>query len=351
LVERANFRRYGTGHNPDGPSSRECFVIHQTLVYKDASSSRRAAVYRDLDFSDPGHNGMLTGSVGEITHMALGGANNFENASWITAKGADPAFDPAHGGENENNWWPASGGLVENCLIENEVYDPGVQKSPLNGITYADCIGLTIRGNRVLNFEGAAVFTMSWWNRNVVIIDNQFRKVTTGIALCLQSADAKPVQCPRHENVLIAHNEIETGNDAHAPWGTCAISLFGGDMPAEVRMRSVHIRENTLRGRAYAGAKGVRACPLGIKVQILRALYHDLRIEDNRFDFPEVPETVWIPAEPDACSLMYFPLALWADATQAGGIVYRGNRNLAGKVLYPFLVDWYFDKPSSWGRQ
>ncbi len=351
LVERVNFRRYGTGHNPDGPSSRECFVVHQTLVYKDASSSRRAGVYRDLDFTNPGHNGMLSGVVGEITHMTVGGANNFENLGWILPRGADPAFDPAQGGENENNWWPAYGGLIENCLIHDEAFDPEVQKSPLNGITYSDCIGVTVHGNRVLNFEGSAVFTMSWWNRDVVITGNQFLKVTTGIALCMQSADAKPVQCPRHENVLIAHNEIETGTDVHAPWGTCAVSLFGGDMPAEVRMKSVHVRENTIRGRAYPGANGARACPLGIKIQITRATYHDLRIEDNLLDFPDFPDAVWIPAEPYACSLMYCPLALWEDATQAGHVVYRGNRNPDGKVLYPFLVGWYFDKPSPWGRQ
>lgn len=350
LVERVNFRRYGTGHNPDGPSSRECFVVHQTLVYKDVASSRRAAVYRDLDFTDPGHNGDLAGKVAEITHMALGGANNFGNLGWITAKGADPAFDPDNGGENERNWWPAYGGLVENCVIHDETFDPEVQKSPLNGITYGDCSGLTVRGNRVVSFEGAAVFTMSWWNRNVIIVDNEFSNVTAGIALCLQSEKAKPVQCPRHENVLIAHNRIETGTDVHAPWGTCGIILYGGDMPAEVRMRSIHVRENTIRGRAYRGAKGQRACPLGIKVQILRATYHDLRFEDNLIDLPDTPEVVWVPQEPYASSLMYFPQALWADATRAGHILYRGNRNPEGRTLYPFLVDWYFDKPSPWGR-
>ena len=351
LVERVNFRRYGTGHNPDGPSSRECFVVHQTLVYKDASSSRRGAVYRDLDFTDPGHNGMLTGRVGEITHMALGGANNFGNLSWITSQGADPAFDPGNGGENENNWWPAYGGLVENCVIHDEVFDPEVQKSPLNGITYGDCVGTVVRGNRVLNFEGCAVFTMSWWNRNVVIVGNDFLNVTVGVALCLQSDKAQPVQCPRHENVLIAHNRIETGTDAHAPWGTCGINLFGGDMPVEIRMRSVHVRENTIRGRAYSGREGKRACPLGIKVQILRAVYEDLRIEDNLIDLPDASEAVWAPPEPYGCSLMYFPQALWDDATRTGRIVYRGNRNPEGKVLYPFLVGWYFNQPSPWGRQ
>jgi len=173
LVERVNFRAYGTGRSPETGSSRECFVVHQTLVFKDAMSCRRAAVCRDLDFTGCGHIGSLDGNVAEITHIALGGANNFENVGWIMPQGRDPDFDPADGGENEKNWWPAYGGLVENCLIRDEVYDPATQKSPLNGITYGDCIGVTVRGNRVEDWEGSAVFTMSWWNRNTVIIDNR----------------------------------------------------------------------------------------------------------------------------------------------------------------------------------
>ncbi|NCO40795.1 MAG: hypothetical protein AUJ96_10840 [Armatimonadetes bacterium CG2_30_66_41] len=242
LVERVNFRGYGTGCHPETGNSRECFVIHQTLVYKDRGSCRRAAVYRDLDFTGCGHNGMLDGKVGEITHICLGGADNFENKGWILPKGADPDFDPANDGENENNWWPSYGGLVENCVIHDEVYDLATQKSPLNGITYGDCVGLTVRGNRVENFEGSAVFTMSWWNRDTTIVDNQFLGVTNGVALNMASADAKPLQCPRHEAVLIAHNNIVLGSHTHAPWGTCGVSLFGGDMPAVPRMVGIHVR-------------------------------------------------------------------------------------------------------------
>lgn len=350
LVERVNFRGYGTGRNPESGASRECFVVHQTLVYKDRTSCRRAAVYRDCDFTGCGHNGSAGGNVAEITHIALGGANNFENMGWITPKGKDPDFDPASDGENENNWWPAYGGLVENCVIHDEVYDPATQKSPLNGITYGDCIGLTVRGNLVRNWEGTAVFTMSWWNRNTTIVDNRFLGVTGGVALAMASENAKPVQCPRHEGVLVAHNQIELGPHKHAPWGTCGVNLFGGDIPSVVRMKSIHVRENTISGRAYTSAAGGRACPLGIKIQILRASYHDLRIEDNVLDLPDFSDAVWIPKEPYAQSLLYYPLALWEDAVKAGHVLFRGNRNRDGKVLYPLLADWYFKNTPIWGK-
>jgi hypothetical protein len=350
LVERVNFRGYGTGCHPESGNSRECFVLHQTLVYKDRQSCRRAAVYRDLDFTDCGHNGMVEGQVAEITHITLGGANNFQNLGWIRPQGQDPEFDPANGGENENNWWPAYGGLVENCVIHDEVYDPETQKSPLNGITYSDCIGLTVRGNRVENFEGSAVFTMSWWNHNTVIVDNRFLGVTLGLTLLLQSADGQPVQCPRHEDVLFAHNQIELGSDPHAPWGTCGVNLFGGDMPPEVRMARIHIRDNTISGRAYTNAQGNRVCPLGIKVQILRPTYHDLRFEDNVLDLPDFSDAAYVPQEPFAQALLFFPLALWEEATKSGHVMYRGNRNREGKVLYPILADWYFKNPPAWGR-
>jgi hypothetical protein len=350
LVERVNFRGYGTGRHPETGSSRECFVVHQTLVYKDRKSCRRAAVLRDLDFTACGHNGALPGPVGEITHLALGGCDNFEDLSWIMPQGKDPDFDPANGGENETNWWPSYGGLVENCVFHDEVYDPETQKSPLHGITYGDCTGLTVRGNRVENFEGSAIFTMSWWNRDTTIVDNEFLGVTDGLALCLQSADAKPVQCPRHEGVLFAHNRIVLGSDQHAPWGTCGVSLFGGDMPAVVRMEGIHIRENTISGRAHTNAKGDRVCPLGMKVQILRPTYHDLRFEDNVLDLPDYSNAVWVPQEPYSLSMLFFPLALWEDAVKAGNVVFQGNRNPEGKLLYPILTDWYFKNQPIWGR-
>ena len=191
---------------------------------------------------------------------------------------------------------------------------------------------------------------MSWWNRNTVIIDNHFRGVTNGVVLNVASENGQPIQCPRHENVLIANNEIVLGPHQHAPWGTTGISLFGGEMPTVPRMNGIHVRGNTISGRAYTDANGNRVCPIGIKVQILRPTYHDIRFEDNTLDLPDFGDAVYVPQEPFAQSMMYFPQALWADAIKAGHVLYRGNRNPAGKLLYPFLADWYFKNLPAWGK-
>lgn len=349
LVERVNFRGYGTGWHPQG-RSRECFVIHQSLVYKDATSCRRTGTFRDLDFTDCGHNGMLAGRVGEITHLALGGANNFDNLSWILVKGGDPDWDPANGGENENNWWPGYGGLIENCVFHDEVYEPATQKSPLHGITYGDTVGVVIRGNVARDFEGLGVFTMSWWNRNAIIVSNKFERVTGGIALNMESDGKNPVQHPLHENVLIADNEIELGAHKYAPWGTCGITLYGGDMPVTTRMKSIHIRDNVITGRAFTNAKGDKSVPMGIKLQILRPVYHDIRIEDNIIDVPDYNATAWVPQEPYSLSMFFYPLAHWEEAAKQGHVVYRGNRNKAGKLLYPIIADWYFKNAPVYGK-
>jgi hypothetical protein len=128
------------------------------------------------------------------------------------------------------------------------------------------------------------------------------------------------------------------------------VNLFGGDMPPEVRMARIHIRDNTISGRAYTNAQGNRVCPLGIKVQILRPTYHDLRFEDNVLDLPDFSDAAYVPQEPFAQALLFFPLALWEEATKSGHVMYRGNRNREGKVLYPILADWYFKNPPAWGR-
>jgi len=350
LLERLNLRGYGTGRQRPEGYTRECFAVHQTLVYKAPGSCRRAAVMRDLDFTGCGHNGEVGSPVGEITHLALGGADNFDNRGWIMPQGQDPAWDPANGGENANNWWPSYGGLVENCVIHDEVYDPPTQQSPLNGITYGDCIGLTIRGNRVENWEGCAVFTMSWWNQDTTIVDNTFRNVTIGVALNMAGEKGQPIQCPQHRGVLVAHNTIELGSDPDAPWGMCGVSLYGADMPATLRMQGIHVRENTISGRAHPDRKGNRSCPIGIKIQILRPVYHDLRIEDNVLDLPDYVEGTWAPPEPNGLALMYYPLALWDEAVKQGHVVFRGNRSPEGKPLYPALVDWDFKQPAKRGR-
>ena len=281
LVERVNLRGFGTGRNPESGSSREAFVVTQGLVYKDHEGSRLAATYRDLDFAEPGHNGAIEGTVAEITYMLLGGAHNFGNYGWIMPGGHDPDFDPAEDGENENNWWPSYGGLVEGCVFRDSAFDPAVQKSPLHAITYNDCIGLTIRGNRVVNYQGAAIYVMSWWNRATTIVDNDFDGVDIGLALEAKGQGGVSLQAPRHEDVLFARNRIRLGAPPHFPYSPRGVHIYGQHPSEGLRFNRIVVRNNTISGRAYRDAAGVEKHPVGILLQNLHAGYRDLRFEEN----------------------------------------------------------------------
>jgi hypothetical protein len=349
LVERCNFRGYGTGRHLEG-SSRECFAIHQTLVYKDPKGCREAATYRDLLFSDPGHNPELEAPLGEITHITLGGANNFSDLGWILPQGKDPAFDPANGGENENNWWPSYGGLIENCVIRDEPYTPGTQSCFLHGITYGDCIGLTVRNNRIENFEGVAVYVMSWWNRDITIVDNEFLNVTMGMSLEAKGEDGVPLQMPSHTNILFARNKITLAHPIHDPWSPRGVNFYGTTPGGGPRFDNIVVRDNTIEGTAYTNAKGQRVCPIGINIQILHARYRNLVFENNRINTPDVTAGAWVPDEPYALSMTYYPLARWEEDARSGNVIYRNNTNPEGRELYPLLADWYYKNEPTWGK-
>jgi len=348
LVERVNFRGYGTGRHPETGSSRECFALHQGLVFKDRTSSRKAATYRDLDFTAPGHNGDVGGHVGEITHITLGGAHNFGNYSWIIPAGYDPEHDPSNEGENENNWWPSSGGLVENCVVHDEAYTPATQQSPLHAITYGDCVGLVIRNNRVENFEGAGVFVMSWWNRDTIIVDNKFINVHSGLAIHIKGKKGIPVQCPRHEDLLVERNRIVLGAAKHHRWGPIGVQLYGQDLSG-IRFTNITVRNNQISGRSYPDAKGKTRYPLGISLQILRANCKNLLFENNLIDVPDYGTGVTTPQEPHSLAIRYFPLARWNDDAEKNNVVFRENRSPEGNVLNPSLADWYFKNKPTWG--
>jgi len=350
LIERVNFRGYGTGRNPENGSSRECFVVHQSLVYKARAASRRGAVLRDLDFTGCGHNGDIEGAVAEITHIAVGGSQNFEDLSWIMPQGKDPDWDPANDGENENNWWPSIGGMVENVTIHDEQYDPSTQKSWLNGITYGNSVGMVVRANHVERFDGQGVFVMSWWNRGTLICDNEFLDVAYGVSLHIQGLDGKPIQCPLHEDVVCERNTIRLGSPMHVPWGTAGIHLYGESLGGGIRLGNMVFRDNTISGRAYTNAKGARVCPIAVTVQILHANYEHIIFEDNVIDTPDFPPAGPAPKEPGGQSMLFYPMARWDEDARSRNVVYRNNRTPAGRLVYPYLADWSFGNEPQYGK-
>ncbi len=350
LVERVNFRGYGTGRHPANGSSLECFVMRQTLVYKDAKASRRAATLRHLDFTDPGPNGDFPSPLGEVTHILVGGANNFVNSSWILRGGRDPAWDPDSNGENENNWWPSYGGLVEGCVI-HDVSRGSRLKSNLIGITYCDCVGMTIRGNRVEEFDGAGVFVMSWWNKATTIVDNQFIDVENGITFQIMGAKGVPRQYPLHQDVLVERNTIRTGKPRQTELGARGLHIYGQELGTGIRFRNLTIRNNNLSGRAFSDSKGRRVYPRGLLFQVMGRNYDGIRICDNVIDMPDHAPGGVVPDLPGSLSLTFFPMTRWAEDVRAGRVLYRANRDPAGKELDPILADWDYKNRPHWGRR
>jgi len=235
-------------------------------------------------------------------------------------------------------------------VIHDETYDPRTQKSPLHGITYGNCIGLVIRNNRIMNFDGAAVYVMSWWNRDTLIAENEFTNVISGLALHVKGRGGTPLQAPRHENVFFVHNKVQLGSPKHYPWTPNGVHLYGQDAGPSIRYRNIVVRQNTIEGRSFVTADGKRRYPVGITVQILQACYERLVFEDNVVEIPGYSQAPFVPQEPYSMSMLFFPLARWGDDVESGRVVFRRNHNRQGRVLRPILADWHFENKPTWGE-
>ena len=343
LIEHLNLRRFGTGHDPLTGRTAEAFVVAQRLVYKDKTSSRKNATMRDLDFTEPGMNGDIEGHVAEITLIAIGGAHNFSNSN------KDPDFDPTNGGENENNWWPAWGGLVENIYVHDMRFDPAKQKSPYHAITYGNCKGMMIRNNRIERYDGSSVFVMSWWNKNTTITKNEFIDVYSGLVLHVKGSEGKPIQNPVHDGVEFFDNTIKIGRPMGKIYTPTGIQLNGQNIDDRIGFRNIVIRNNKIEGHHYVNAKGKDIYPPGISFDILKANYKNLVVKDNVLEFPDYSPEKQVPQEPYSMAMVFYSLERWQQDKKSGNIVFRNNKNKAGMLLKPMVSNFTFDnEPLFW---
>jgi len=65
-------------------------------------------------------------------------------------------------------------------------------------------------------------------------------------------------------------------------------------------------------------------------------------IADNVLDFPDYVASPWLPQEPHALAMTYYPLARWDEDAKAHNVTYRNNRSPEGQLLTPVLQDWYY---------
>jgi hypothetical protein len=202
--------------------------------------------------------------------------------------GCDPGFDPSYLGENENNRWACTGGVIEDNYIHDEQSNPEgytdsgerygltdphdlekTNASHLHGITLFETENMVVRNNRFKNFQGVAVFIMSWWNRNLTIESNVMEDVHTGIGLAsfINKDTGKPQEWPRHMNYKITKNRITLkGNPKAGAWqGAPAGVQLHGDIRRDMaeypnaipereypRMSGIEISDNFISGTRFS---------------------------------------------------------------------------------------------------
>lgn len=198
-------------------------VRHNKIFEVEAPSTE----YYRVDPSMPGLEGdgvrIFISQANRFALTRIQGDKGSCDAGW----GCDPSFDPTYLGENAANAWSCEGGVIENVYIHDEVTNPqglsadgtvfglsesevkGSNGSHVHGISVALTNKLIIRGNRVENFMGPAVFIMSWWNDNLVVRDNHFDGVLHGVQLVsMTEGSGRPFQFARHHNIAVVNNFI-----------------------------------------------------------------------------------------------------------------------------------------------
>ena len=282
--------------------------------------------------------------------MVLGGAQNFDNYEWILREGKDPDFDPSNGGENDRNWWPSEGGLIESCRVHDTVYDPRRQKSYLHAISVSNTDGAVIRSNRV-ETSTIRLLHHELAQPDTTIRGNTFSNVASGVSLHVKGDSGSLIQFPKHQGYRIENNRIVLGSPKHLPYSPSGIHLYGGDIPSVPRLIDILARENSIVGRRYTDAEGVAHYPIGINIQVMRDNLEAVRFENNLIDVPHHPTKAGaMPREPYGLAIRFFPLARWQADARSGKISFGGNQTPVGGELRPALANWNFNNAPSYGR-
>ena len=349
ILERLRIVGYGAGYHRESGRSQEAFVLRTQLVYKDATSSRRGPVIREVEFTAPGHNGDIRQQVGEITHIIVSGAQNFKNYSWILVTGKDPEHDPSNGGENENNLWMAYGGVIDRVWMHDVPYDAVRQKSTLHGFSFTNVDGLTLRENRVENFDGPVVFVMNSWNRKVHIHHNLFHNVYAGLYLSMPARKGSSLTAPHYRDLLFEHNRIQLGEPRHLDSQPRGVSITAGRFKG-IRMENVSIQHNTIAGRSFLDASGRRVYPTGVKIEIPNNNYRNLVVESNTIDVPDFSRDSKIaPQRSGSLSISFYPKAHWKRNNDSGNVRLGKNLNSVQRPLRPALFEWTWKKRATFG--
>ncbi|MBI4422906.1 MAG: fibronectin type III domain-containing protein, partial [Elusimicrobia bacterium] len=250
----------------------------------------------------------------------------------------------AQGGEAAGNWWPTYGGVIEENVVEDIAFNG---TNNLHAFTASNNLGGIIRNNRVERFEGAAVYLQSYWTQDLTVEGNDFRDVSSGLAVLQVIDPSKPGTGPSdfatHERLLFRDNRIRLADTTNCV-SPAGVAIRYESQDAKMRLKDTVIQGNSIEvkpGYDYdriCNSEGAKVSPSGIVLDSWGTTIENLVIEDNVIETPRPHVWPTLPQDPHSYSMRIWPREQWDASGLAARVLFLRNRNRAGGLLRPLLL-------------
>jgi hypothetical protein len=323
LVERVEVINFGVGapQHISPPRPAECFVIALQLTTSSpaSDSDRIMGTIQDCVITDPGHNGnvnYLGYNPAEITCLLIQGESNSKLGL---------------GGVIRRN-------KVYNCKYDNSGQSTG-QKSPLHGITIAQCTAAEILDNEVVNFDGTGVLIMSCRHEDTIVRANRFLNVGKGIQLAVTKADGRlPADDPYHVRARVTGNTVLLGKykNVYGDWlqGIGAIIAPGIlESPVKNRLEDLIIEHNFVRG--VKGDQTENKDCFGVVLHMDTPIFNSFVVQRNVLEVPAAGGDPSLGTAYENALVWINKLTYCQDKAKV-----RDNRNLVGNELRLKILDY-----------
>jgi hypothetical protein len=299
LVERVKATNFNVGGSVAQPAV--CSVV----LLENMGNTTRMGTIRDCVVTAPGDNSGVTYSqTPSITCLALRGQDNSTYAGKGGSIAGNRIFDLTY-------------------LSSSAAF---AQKSLLRGITIGRCVGTQIADNEVVNFDGIAIASEAYGDKDTVIRNNRLINVQVGMSSAVATSQPEAHLHPGIFDNIILLNKASSGSQIDATFGLRGISCSvptgasGSDL-----LNDFYIQRNYMQG-ATVGT----TVPYGLYIEINVAAANNLHLEDNTVETPDAVSSEFnVPYEN---ALVLKPLTV-GQQDNTSKVKVHGNRNLAGTDL------------------
>jgi len=208
----------------------------------------------------------------------------------------------------------------------------------------ARCRAIEIAENEIINFDGAAVFWMSWKDQDVLVRRNRMLNVNCGVQIGVFGSDTELADAPYHFGARIADNYIVLGRYQSIQYELRGIHLYVQPWiftpPDPVRIKDVYIQGNFISGQTTDGK-----LPHGICLELWMPFFDNINIEENLVEVPDPSPSGGLQTAYEN-ALVFIPNNQY-DYSNPKVRVHH-NRSIAGAELRLKIV-YYTQQAAFWG--